>query len=683
MAQKTNKDEKDKGMDIDLDAFERQIDLEIDKLFVPSGVTPVEAVHLQETGGEKEEELQGSIEMKPLVLESSSTLPAKEPAPAPKEEAPSEIELTTEEIEFVFPVEPAATSPEPEARSEAARAEEPVKLELDEVSPKETIEIQAEYELTPPAATESPTLQLPDFEPPSTPVQAPEQTVQILEEAKSGEPASSRPAEPATGDELKRLIEALDVANLTLDWDFSVNNITLLESALVGLQPYSMKIHEASSLIKVIRAILQRLKRHPDSISPPLVDFLADALELLKSVMQSEAGAGPEYRERLKSLLDRLQSLKSLKAPTPVKEAQPDMEPATPQPASAELEEFVQTAPSIPMPEPSPTPVFSPLPAEKRDEITGTTLSEFCEWMVMYHQRMNEALQRLDEEAKRLHQLETTLAKKTALAPVTSRLTRVRSTLMEFITSFQQDNHEWANRVESLRQLDRSSGTDLLAASREQPVAPSLPDFPPQPAPPAEEMEEQAEPEAILTPEPAPQPAFTRTSERAVESWQETVCLFEIAGSGFALPASCVVKLEKIDGKKAKKLMERGYATLSDFKPLFRSVKTGVLGSFTDLPNKEIKAYRFLNLPQDIIQSAQGDSTGAPSSQPLMGTVILVSNKQHHAMIITDPTGAEIRTETVELRSEDEITLGTIRAGSITSAKVLNIDMLLKKLHGE
>ena len=706
MSQKGSDEEKDKGLEIDFDVFEKQIDLEIDKLFVPSEFTAVEAGQVQEIDEEKKEDIQGPIEMEPLVLESSDIVYVEEPPSASRKEDHQETAFTAEEIEFLTPVEPIAVSPEREMQVEALRREESAELEIlfqDSSGPAE-----AEIEFSLPARDVEPAMELgkpeigsfqpdeiPDLEigfaepliPLSLSAESPEvrgrigspftapaspaaPTPQISRQKESHEQMLAQFCQPDDPEELDRLIEAVDIAYLTIDWDFSAENIAALESALLDLQPYWKRVHEASSIVKVMRAVLQHLKKQTDSASPPIIDFISNSLEFLKSIMLSEIGPGPRERAQLRSLIDSLQSIKSGKAPA-VKEPKPEIE--TPQPEGVGPETLSPTAPT------------SQAAAERLNEILGSPLREFGEWMASYRERSNVALQRLDEESQRLFQLEQTLGKKPALAPVTSRLTRVRSTMAEFISVFRQNELEWTNREESLRKLERSL-SDVLSASPAEfisappPASPHPPASPSAQEPMVEAAPAQEEPEQPT----AARAAFAETMTKAGELRQEQVCLFEIAGHRFALPASSVVKIEKLPDRKARKLIGRGYATLDDFKPLFKSLKTGLLGPFIDLPLRDLKAYRFLTLPQDILQLAGTVSTetsSASPSQPVFGGVILVSNRQYHGMIFTDPTGAEIQSETIEMTSRDEIILGMIQTGSLSSVKVLNIDLILKKLH--
>jgi hypothetical protein len=103
----------------------------------------------------------------------------------------------------------------------------------------------------------------------------------------------------------------------------------------------------------------------------------------------------------------------------------------------------------------------------------------------------------------------------------------------------------------------------------------------------------------------------------------EDLYLIESNGECLELPASRVLKVARSPGKKGLKILKRGYATLTDFTPPFRTVKSGVLGEWTKLPAKELKSYRFEPLDP---HSPDRVETSGP-------TAVLTSDGQAHRII--------------------------------------------------
>jgi len=84
--------------------------------------------------------------------------------------------------------------------------------------------------------------------------------------------------------------------------------------------------------------------------------------------------------------------------------------------------------------------------------------------------------------------------------------------------------------------------------------------------------------------EPVPQPS---------PACRENLCLMIFYGKCLALPVSCVLKVARSPGKKCQKILKRGFATLADFKPFLRGIKSGVLGEWANLDAEILKSYRF------------------------------------------------------------------------------------------
>ncbi len=134
-----------------------------------------------------------------------------------------------------------------------------------------------------------------------------------------------------------------------------------------------------------------------------------------------------------------------------------------------------------------------------------------------------------------------------------------------------------------------------------------------------------------------------------------------------------MVKIERVDDKKAKKLQKRGYATLADFKPLFRNLKTGLQDPWIGLSARELKAFKFAPLPAGI--------ASIPGPPSLVGGVILVSNGSKHGMIFTEISGAGIRNEPVARSSVTAGMVGTIRADEPgQTVQVLDIEGALSRM---
>ena len=102
--------------------------------------------------------------------------------------------------------------------------------------------------------------------------------------------------------------------------------------------------------------------------------------------------------------------------------------------------------------------------------------------------------------------------------------------------------------------------------------------------------------------------------------------LIALDGQTLALPASCVLRVAQSSEKKGLKILERGYATLANFKPYFRGIKSGLLGEWTKLPGKELRSYRFELVALDSFNQAEAAGQMA----------VLASDGQKHAIMFAE-----------------------------------------------
>jgi hypothetical protein len=149
---------------------------------------------------------------------------------------------------------------------------------------------------------------------------------------------------------------------------------------------------------------------------------------------------------------------------------------------------------------------------------------------------------------------------------------------------------------------------------------------------PALSPDTRAEVQAMVPKGPEPVAETPRVSEKTDSARppsrvrRENLCLMVSWGKCLALPASCILRVARSTGRRRLRILRRGYATLADFKTLFRGVRSGVMGEWAELPAIELKSYRFEPLdpyrPDDV-------DTGAPMA-------VLASDGQTHTIIFCE-----------------------------------------------
>lgn len=115
----------------------------------------------------------------------------------------------------------------------------------------------------------------------------------------------------------------------------------------------------------------------------------------------------------------------------------------------------------------------------------------------------------------------------------------------------------------------------------------------------------------------APAPPAPTAQGGGSTAW---VCLVSIGGAFLEVPARLVVSSYALGAGKAARIRERGYATLKDFRRPFRSVKHGLAGPLSERSRGELSRLRF------TLAAGGPDPHGA----------VLLSDGVTHAALLTD-----------------------------------------------
>lgn len=447
----------------------------------------------------------------------------------------------------------------------------------------------------------------------------------------------AKQAEEAAQNRLSWLLESLDVAFLTMEWHYTKENITALGEAIAGLEEYGVKRREARSLAKVLCAVLQRLKTQPDSASPSLFNFISDALECLKRLVQAPDGQVVYDARRLKVLIERLKNIRS---------GGPE-----------EIESRVETD------EAAGLPAFR----ESLGIPAGVSLGEFRTWMESSLSWLNTALQRLDRDVQRLSRLEAVFRERPSLEHIAAYVYGIGSSLAEYIRECHERENEWSRRSRMLSTWEQvTAGPGSAGSASENGIVPGT-----------------LGPIVDLSSERSLQPATDKVNVR-----KEWVCIFEISGRRIAVPALNVLKFQKLSAKTRQKLMGKGCAALADFKPLFRSLNTGLMGHWYNMPKDQLKSCRFYTSAHEALVSAlcspNSSQDTAPEAPAAESVILLVSSKEFYGLIFSDSNRVDLGNETIELKSSDgKAILGVIQSESHSPIPVYDLDSLLEGLSRE
>lgn len=602
------------GLQIDMSAFDAHIDKEIDKLFVPAGEAAASGSSLESPELPPQEQLEkGTLAVEPSQLDDlepempSFASPAKNKLGINMEEFEAQVER---EIDSLFVPLREAT----EAGAGVAQQGPPP------LQPAPVSEARAAV-------------------PQEQPSKAPEAQIPASGAAMETElPAGS------DRDALSSILDEFNVAYLSLDWEFSSENIARLDNASQKLEPYCQEHGGYHSLFRIFRALLQRIKVRPDHITPGVIVLMRDTHEMLKRVLPLGSGPDPRDKVRIRDLILQFQSLREGGTPVPVKTDEPVAVQPQEEPVSPLLDSKMYAA--------SAGAVSSAV--EWESEPWPESFDEIRRWLDESQGSAREALAGFEHECGRLLQIEELLSKKPALTPLKTRIGKIRSTMEGHLAFLQKLEDEWARQIRALGRFaddeEKLAGLAVFELPSQGGVVSGG---------------ASVLPAAAEAPEPS-------APARAPEIRQEQVFFFRISGRSYAVLASQVVKIDQAPEKKTQKILARGFATLGDFKPLFRSLKTGLFGSWRGLPSEILKGYRFSLLPEEVFKTSVFSGERG---------VILVSTGRQHGVIFAESSGIELQNEVEILLSPtpNENIVGTIRTETGQSAEVLNLDRILKR----
>lgn len=320
--------EKKQGTDPDLDSLKLEIDKEIDAMFVPAKPKPVETPQI-ETPLAMEEDTETASPAPPPPAQNIGRVGAATKAAINIESLQLEID---KEIDSLFT--PRFKEPPPPPTPEEINA---LVLDREEATepvpePKLVLESEAAPISEQPLVLESeaaPVAQAPPEEQPS-------------QEAPTGFMAQYR-----SRAELPGLIEEFNAAYLSLDWEFSTENIHRLESALENLSSFTSASPGSASIFKILKTLLARLAARPQAANSWIIELVRDSQGLLAHLLLTEGAPGIQEKERINALISRFRQMRE-KASL----ARIDAVPESARPVAEEAPTRIIESPAAPGPRP-------------------------------------------------------------------------------------------------------------------------------------------------------------------------------------------------------------------------------------------------------------------------------------------------------------------------------------------
>lgn len=637
----SNDEKPQKGMDgelldVDMEEFEFLIDKSIDNLFVAadSGARPACSA------GASDDNIQ--------VSEESTLLSEPDDGPGIAEASVAAAPGPTEKSESVAPLSPASdplatASPLENSDPEIDALELQIDREIDrlfvplmEVPGSNLQSSETTAESLPPGATsvgslasgheEKAASASADAGEPLSPLKSasaaaePESQKDIPDTARRTSPAE--PAEELWRVQMSEHLEAFNAAFLSFDWEFSRKNLATLYSAVDALEAFCSPQNGSEILFKILRALLHRIQSRPKDITPLQMEMLRETHELLKIYLPAKGNVSPAERSRLKALVKKIGRDRQKERAAKGVETKAEVN-----------DKGSKTA-----------DVFSRDP-EVQEDLKLEDWRDLRECIEQSRSIAAGILLNFEEEKKKLDQIRSILEKSPALAPVAARVQGVCSGLAQQIAEYRKINGNWGAILHAAERLQKEqAGVCMQPSSEAVGLDTSSPSVDQEPA--------RHEPE-------------TR---------RESVCVFGSNGERLAIPLSYLVKIGELSRRKSNRILGRGFASLSDFKPIFRNIGHGVIGKWGALPVDALKSFQFLPLSCDSFKIA-------PKADAALA--VLVSSGQCHGVIFSESKEVLFIND-AELTVEDNggEVLGSIRDASMGQVSVLHLGHLLEKAAG-
>lgn len=414
---------------------------------------------------------------------------------------------------------------------------------------------------------------------------------------------------------LMELLEKATISYLSLDWEFSQENLTRMRESLKAIESKITPVGETHALFKILERLLNWFAVHDRTVSSVSLALFRETLQFLTKLVQRDQKIGEKDRDITEQFIKRFNILKKQYAiQEPDVEIEfipaPEVKIETVSVKQTKISPVVTKEPPVPVTKRVPEAVVTDRPAVQKPQ-AATEISSLED----LKREIENLRVKLDNANYRLIKVVQLLSSRPKLKPVGERLEKI----VELYRSC-------ANQTKGLETfLLTSSDSFIQSLLRDYDLVKPAPLFVEQP--PSEKVEPQVE---RIKPREPEKREESLPEAVAGETGIKEVNLFLCQGKYFAIPSDQIVKYDQISSAKAIALTSRGVGTLKDVKPFFKSVKHGVKGVWRDKSDKELKSmvFRYVDLRRKFNLPGYKSEYG--------GVVVFASNFKRNIMFIVD-----------------------------------------------
>ncbi len=422
------------------------------------------------------------------------------------------------------------------------------------------------------------------------------------------------------------LLEQANVTYLSLDWDFSLENLNKMQECIANIKSHITPTPKVLVIFGILENLLDWFKNHENTVSVVSLTLFKEALQLLTKVLQRDQKIGDTEEVLIAQLSKRFSIL----------QRQYNLQ--------AKIFVPYKTMPEKPREEREVQVVKREVETPAIEEVSpiSVSLESFDELKVS----IKNLVANIKNENVKFGKVIDTIEKRPKLKPLADGLKIVLSKYQRYSKDLEIIEKEIERVWSKELQVHTSRLEERLREEFLKPV-------PPPPPPPAEEI-------------------IPSTLEDVAGKIGD-VYVFLCHGRYFALPSDYVVRIEDVSSHKASKIITKGQATIKDLNPFWRGVKYKVLGNWKSLKEGELKALTFKYLDVKRIFNLPG-----PKSGQYGGVAILASDREHSIVLFADSmvSNSPLKISGFNNRPDSKYVLGDVDIGRKVNVELLNIRTL-------
>ena len=442
-----------------------------------------------------------------------------------------------------------------------------------------------------------------------------------------------RKVEPSN--EISLSLEQVHIAYLALDWEFSEENLRKLREALDHLRDCLKPAEEVEDIYNILDTLLDLFAQDENNVSYTSMAILRDSLNLLSKIAQRKAGADERLAlTQLKRRFDRYRSQLSLKASSVSRDVDEGGELSGGE--SEKLEGELEAA------EEAESGIVHKVEAAGREEkIEEATEYIRTDRSSETRAELEEIFNRLNHLASLITQVQSSLERENKVLNKIRKVFEQRSKLKSVADYLLRIENNYVKYADQLKNLEK----DLLVT--------------------LSELQKMVELKKV---EPVSEKIGTEESIVIPEDVQR-VLVVQVDGKLVGIPFAFVVRFCTVSRKKLVRIVKRGYGTLKDVKPFFRSIYYGVSDRWHRFSARELKNIKFPLLLRDEFSKTKD-------------AVVFISDGHRYGLLLADALPEEEPETVMAFRAvEDrEHVLGVADTFTGKRVEVLDIGSILPSM---